>query len=871
MHKSYDTFRIRATLPDELLPLNELAYNLHWTWSHKAIELFRRLDNDLWDDTKHNPVKMLGSIKQDKLSQALQDEGFMDQMHRAHQNMKEHLNNKSWFENKFKKYDSPQIAYFSMEFGLTECLPIYSGGLGILAGDHLKSASELGLPLVGVGLLYQQGYFQQYLNSDGWQQETYPDNDFYNLPIEPELDENKNEIKVEVPFPGRNVTARVWRAQVGRIPLYLLDTNIPENEVNDRKITNQLYGGNKENRIQQEMVLGVGGMMALRKLGLHLRVCHMNEGHAAFMALERIRHRMQKDSLSVEEALEVVKAGTFFTTHTPVPAGIDEFEPELANIYIGNYLQKHNINIDMFMSLGRKDLNNKNDMFNMALLALRTTASANGVSKLHGEVSRKMWQSNWPNIPIKEIPIGSVTNGIHTLSWTSSEMTELLRRYLGPNWLKKPADQSIWEKVEKIPDVELWRVHERRRERLVAFSRRKMAEQLQKRGASPKEVNQAYEILNPEALTIGFARRFATYKRATLLLRDKARLKKLLNNAERPVQFVFAGKAHPADKYGKELIKELIHFTREENIRNHIVFLENYDINVARYLVQGVDVWMNTPRRPMEASGTSGMKVIPNGGLNLSILDGWWCEGYETDTGWAIGAGEDYDDGNYQDAVESKNLYDVLENDLVPLFYNRQDDNLPRGWISMMKSSMRKLGPKFSTNRMVKEYTENFYMKAFKNWKSLSKENFSKTKSLVLWKQHVRDHWNKVNINNSEISGSGAEVGVALKVKAEIYLGELNPDDVVVQIYSGPLDIDRNIIESSPENMVCLDSSENGTYTYEGFIPCDESGLFGYSVRIFPSHEDMADNFHLELMRWINHPETVSDLVDKSQFESVSV
>ncbi len=450
------------------------------------------------------------------------------------------------------------------------------------------------------------------------------------------------------------------------------------------------------------MVLGIGGMMALRKLGLHLRVCHMNEGHAAFMALERIRHRMQKDNLSVEEALEVVKAGTFFTTHTPVPAGIDEFEPELANIYIGNYLQKHNIDIEMFMSLGRKDFDNKSDMFNMALLALRTTASANGVSKLHGEVSRKMWQSNWPNIPIEEIPIGSVTNGIHTLSWTSSEMTELLRRYLGPNWLRKPADQSIWEKVEKIPDVELWRVHERRRERLVAFSRNKMAQQLEKRGASPKEINQAHEILNPQALTIGFARRFATYKRATLLLKDKARLKKLLNNTECPVQFVFAGKAHPADKYGKELIKEIIHFTREENIRNHIVFLENYDINVARYLVQGVDVWMNTPRRPMEASGTSGMKVIPNGGLNLSILDGWWCEGYETDTGWAIGAGEDYDDGSYQDTVESKNLYDVLENDLVPLFYDRQDDNLPRRWISMMKSSMKKLGPKFSRYRMFK-------------------------------------------------------------------------------------------------------------------------------------------------------------------------
>ncbi|RKX24577.1 MAG: alpha-glucan phosphorylase, partial [Candidatus Zixiibacteriota bacterium] len=598
MPRSHDTFRVKAILPDELAILDELARNLHWTWNHETIELFRRLDGDLWNDTCHNPVKMLGSIKQDRLGQIVSDDGFMDQLQRAYRNLQGHLTGKTWFEEKYGKFEYPQIAYFSMEFGLTECLPIYSGGLGILAGDHLKSASELGLPLVGVGLLYQQGYFQQYLNADGWQQETYPDNDFYNLPIHMETDQNGDPFMVEVPFPGRTVYARIWRAQVGRIPLYLLDTNIQQNNHDDRKITYQLYGGDEETRIQQELVLGIGGMRMLRLLDIHVPVCHMNEGHAAFMALERLRHRMNKDGLSTHEALEVVRGGTFFTTHTPVPAGIDEFHSSLIDKYLGHILDSSGIDRDDFLSLGRRNPRDRSEPFNMALLALRTTASANGVSRLHGQVSRKMWQSIWPNVPEDEVPIGSVTNGIHTRSWTSPEMTELLRRYLGPNWLKKPADESVWKKVGRIPEVELWRVHERRRERLVTFTRRRLAEQLKRRGASAKEIDHAKEVLNPEALTIGFARRFATYKRATLLLKDIDRLKRLLTNHERPVQFIFAGKAHPRDNEGKELIKQLIHISRQKELRNHIVFLENYDINVARYLVEGVDIWMNTPKRP---------------------------------------------------------------------------------------------------------------------------------------------------------------------------------------------------------------------------------------------------------------------------------
>ncbi len=852
MPKSFDTYRVKASLPDELKSLNDLAYNLHWSWNQETIDLFRRLDRDLWNDTKHNPVKMLSSISQEKLRQAINDEGFLAQLDRVYTDLQEYLKAKTWFEGKYGKFEAPKIAYFSMEYGLTECLPIYSGGLGVLAADHMKSASDLGLPLVGVGLLYQQGYFQQYLNLDGWQQETYPENDFYNLPIQLEADTDGEPLLIGVRFPRRTVYCRIWKAQVGRVPLYLLDTNTPENQYSDRKITYQLYGGNDETRIQQEIILGIGGMQALNKLDFHVHVCHMNEGHAAFMAMERIRHRKLQDNLNTEEALEVVKAGTIFTTHTPVPAGIDIFHPALVDKYFEQFIDSAGITKEEFWAFGRKNSKDSNQSFNMALAALRTTAYANGVSKLHGKVSRKMWQFNWPDVPLDEVPIEHVTNGMHARSWVSYEMSELFHRYLGPNWLAKPADQTIWEKVERIPDVELWRIHERRRERLVAYTRRRLAEQLKRRGASPGEIDGANETLNPEALTIGFARRFATYKRATLLLRDPQRLKKLLKNKERPVQFIFAGKAHPRDNEGKEFIRKLVHFALKEDVRNHFVFIENYDINVARYLVEGVDVWLNNPRRPMEASGTSGMKVLPNGGLNLSVLDGWWDEGYDIDTGWVIGAGEEYADSEYQDEVESKMLFHVLENEVVPLFYDTGGDGLPRKWISKMKSSMMKLCPIFNTNRMVREYTEKFYMNAYNNWKKLSADDFTKAKALVKWKQFVRSQWGMVNIIKAHLEKKESEVGSALKVTAVVYLGNLSKDDVLVQIYSGPLDADGNIVQNSSIDMESAGEIQEGLYKYEGTIPCNESGLFGYSVRMMPFHSDMSDQFGLEMIKWLD-------------------
>jgi starch phosphorylase len=860
----FDTFRIKATLTGELSALQDLAYNLRWTWHPETIDLFRRLDPDLWNDTGHNPVKMLGLISQEKLNLAASDDAFVALLDRVYKNLVDYMSASTWFGNKYGVYETPQIAYFSMEFGLTECLRLYSGGLGVLAGDHLKSASDLGVPLVGVGLLYQQGYFQQYLNADGWQQEEYPYNDFYNLPLWRELDPEGRPLTAEIQFPGRVVYCRIWGAQVGRVPLYLLDTNTPENSPEDRKITFQLYGGDTEDRIKQEMVLGIGGMRALRKLGHHVRVCHMNEGHAGFLSFERIRHRKQKDNLSIKEAMQVVKAGTVFTTHTPVPAGIDEFSPSLVEKYLGHYLDQSGININDFLALGRRNPIDSNEPFNMALYALRTTAGANGVSKLHGEVSRKMWQGIWPKISPEEVPIKHITNGIHISSWISHEMSELYDRYLGPNWVRDPSNIEIWKRVDRIPDVELWRIHERRRERLIAFTRRRLMAQLRKRGASAWETERAGETLNPEALTIGFARRFATYKRATLLLRDKDRLRRILNNTDRPVQFIFAGKAHPRDNGGKELIKELIHFARSHDIRDHFVFLENYNVNVARYLVQGVDVWLNTPRRPHEASGTSGMKVLPNGGLNLSVLDGWWCEGYNYQTGWSIGAGEDYDDPDYQDEVESKALFDVLENDVIPLFYDYSSNGLPRKWISMVKKSIQQLCPIFSTDRMVKEYAEKFYLSAHDNWNRLSENEFASTRDLVEWKRYIRSHWHKVQIISAGVQQKEADVGFALKVFAEVNLGGLNPGDVLVQSCSGPLDADYNISGGNIVDMEFTGDSENNISKYDGFIPCDESGLFGYSVRIIPRHTAMTDHFDLELMRWIGDS-TQSEKMSKSQ------
>ncbi|HEV8607987.1 MAG TPA: alpha-glucan family phosphorylase, partial [Tepidisphaeraceae bacterium] len=761
------TFQVFPDVPEPLGPLMELARNLWWVWQPDGVELFRRLDRKLWDAVQHNPVKLLGSIEQSKLMAAAQDDGYLAHMKRVHDAFKAHMAETGWFGKTHPEKSKLLVAYFSAEFGIHESLPIYSGGLGILAGDHLKSASEIALPLVGVGLLYRNGYFQQYLSADGWQQEAYPELDFYNLPVEPMRYTDGSEVHIRVDMPENAVFCKVWRVKVGRIPLYLLDTNLQENSPADREITSRLYGGGTETRIKQEIVLGIGGVRALEAINVAPTVFHMNEGHSAFLALERIRVLLEQTTMSFDEARQMVMATNVFTTHTPVPAGIDTFSPELMLKYFKNYIPSLKLDDEGFLALGRENVSDRKQGYSMAVAAIRLADGVNAVSALHEEVARKMWHNLWPQVPADEVPIGHVTNGIHVRSWLSPDISFVLERYLSSRWFTKPADQSVWEGVMQIPDEELWRAHERCRERLVAWSRQVLKEQLLRRGAAYDDVQMAEEVLDPEALTIGFARRFATYKRGALLLRDPERLKRLLEDTKRPVQFIFAGKAHPADNEGKELIRAIVQFARAANIRRRIIFIENYDINVARYLVQGVDVWLNTPRRPYEASGTSGMKAAANGVLNCSVLDGWWVEGYQPDLGWAIGRGEVYSDANHQDQLESQALYDLLEKQIVPLFYDRGIDQVPRNWITRMKNCMRRLAPVFNTNRMVSEYAEKFYIRALDRGVLLAEDGLKRSVELAHAKDRLRQKWGGIKIVGVHSTGNGHyKVGQSLQVEA---------------------------------------------------------------------------------------------------------
>ena len=849
------TFVVVPSLPESLAGLKEIAHNMCFCWDRDTIELFLRLDRDLWEQSGHNPVKMLGAISQERLNAVAEDQGFLAHLARVHKKMDSYLCSGSWYSRQSQSEQIGTVAYFSAEFGLHESMPIYSGGLGILAGDHLKSASDLGLPLVGVGLLYRQGYFQQYLNADGWQQEAYPENDFYNMPVTLLMGDDGRPTRFHIDMAGHNVVVQIWQLEVGRVKLYLLDTNLRCNRIEDRQITSQLYGGDREMRLRQEVLLGIGGLTALKTLGIEPTVCHINEGHAAFLTLERIRRLVQEQNMSFAQAREATVSGTVFTTHTPVPAGHDVFTPERMEKYFGNYYRQLGISWQDFLSLGRPSSHKGTDdnaPFSMTVLAMHLSSYRNGVSKLHGEVSRDMCQGIWPDLPVEEIPVSSITNGIHVRSWISREMSELFDRYLGLDWGEQASNGKIYDRIDQIPDEEIWRTHERRRERLVVFARRRLQSQLQRRGASPSELDMAYEVLDPDALTIGFARRFATYKRSTLLLRDLARLGKILANKEYPVQLIFAGKAHPADAAGKELIRQIVHLGRDNEVfRRKIVFLENYDINVARYLVQGVDVWLNTPRRGMEASGTSGMKVPPNGGVNVSILDGWWCEGYSMDSGWAIGSGETYDNETHADEVESHALYNILEKEVVPRFYDRGSDGLPRSWISLMKNSMRELTWRFSTSRMVADYAKKFYLPSDKRMQSLVADDMKRAKALADWKESIADRWSEVSVGKTDVAKEGELlVGTDLQVQCQITLGSIDPSDVLVELYYGVAGADGSIQDAQTVAMEWRDKASSDRHVFTGKIPCRHSGLCGFSVRVVPFHPDLCGKFDMGLACW---------------------
>ncbi|WP_028319818.1 alpha-glucan family phosphorylase [Desulfatiglans anilini] len=843
-------YQVVPRFPGRLESLRRLAYNLCFSWKDDIRGIFQRIDPALWRFCGENPVLMLGLVSQDRLEELARDQGFVAQLERVSGDFERYLSQPRVQAMDYSAEGPVQVAYFSAEFGLAVCLPIYSGGLGVLAGDHLKSASDLNLPLVAIGLLYQEGYFSQYLSSDGWQMETYPVNDFGNIPIKRVFDAENRPVNVKVHFKGQPVDVAVWRADVGRVPLYLLDTNLETNPPDVRQTTAQLYGGDREMRIRQEIVLGIGGVRALKALGIEPTVIHMNEGHSAFSALERINILRREHGLTFDAAREVVLASSVFTTHTPVPAGNDVFDPELVRAYFEEYTKELGLNFKVLLGYGRLDPRDNAEPFGMTTLALRLSAYSNGVSRLHGRVARQMWQRVWPHNPVEDIPIDHITNGIHVPTWISEEMGFLLDRYFGPNWPEERDNERVWSQVEQIPATELWRTHERSRERLVGFTRRRLAEQLKRRGASEAEVLRTAEILTPDALTIGFARRFATYKRATLLFRDPDRLARILNDPERPVQVIIAGKAHPQDNAGKEFIKRIIHLSRQERFRKRIVFLEDYNMHVAQHLVSGSDVWLNTPRRPLEACGTSGMKALANGSLNLSVLDGWWDEGYDRDSGWAIGHGEVYTDYEAQDDIESRDLYNLLEKEVIPIFYHRGDDGIPRAWVEKMRSGLRRLVPVFNAHRMVQDYLNRFYVPCSKRHTELIESDFAGAKDLAVWRQKLMTGWHEVAVEEV-LSADGREmkVGDFIEVSARIRLGSLSPEDVTVEAYYGKLDHNGEFAERQTIPLDVAETQED-RYVYSGRIAADGTGRFGYTVRVTPSMNRLENRFVFGLVSW---------------------
>ncbi len=845
------TYTVVPAIPKPLVRLRDLALNLWWSWNEDARGLFRRLEPDLWDDVLGNPVQLLAHVSQKRLDQAAADGAYLAELERVLEAFDGYMQAETWFGRQYAQLAIPRIAYFSMEFGLHECLPIYSGGLGILAGDHLKSASDLGVPLVGVGLLYRQGYFHQRLSTDGWQLEEYPSLDFYQIPATAAKTQHGESVQLRLPMGTRDVTAQLWQVQVGRVTLFLLDSDLAENAPEDREITHRLYGGGNEMRIRQEVLLGIGGLRALEALGIRPDVCHMNEGHAAFLAIERIRQGMTQHGLDFASAREAMVASHVFTTHTPVSAGIDHFETDLLKKYLTPYLREMNLSLESFVGQGKKNTSDPDELFCMAILALRLSGASNGVSSLHGHVSRDLWHTVWPGAPRDEVPITSITNGIHVDTWISGEMADLLDRYLS-SWRAEHADDSdAWRRIDEIPDIELWRLRERKRVELVAFSRRRLKEQLRRRGGPTSEIKAAEECLDPEALTIGFARRFAPYKRGALLFRDPERLLRILTDQHRPVQIIFGGKAHPRDDNGKRIIQEIMSHIHKPAFRRRIIFLENYDMTVARMLVQGVDIWLNNPIKPREASGTSGMKVGPNGGINFSILDGWWPEAYDGENGWAIDEGRIYDDPADRDHLEGEAIYELLEKEIIPLFYDRGADGLPRRWIARMKASIRTISPMFSSARMLKEYSERLYVPAALRWRGLSADNFAAARALAQWKRELSGKWSEVEIEDVQTDDGGElPVGADMGVRARVRLGRVMPQEVAVELYHGRVDAYGRLVEGHSVAMECNEHLGNGSHWFGGRIPCRRSGQHGYAVRVLPRHTDLAHRFDTGLIRW---------------------
>jgi glycogen phosphorylase len=839
--KAVRSFTVRAELPEALARLEELAMNLRWSWDPRTRDLFRWVDPDSADEASSDPLKMLGRISRQRLESLSEDHGFMEFLAEVHTDFRRYLTTDRWFQH--RKSPLRSVAYFSPEFGLCEAFPQYSGGLGVLAGDHMKAGSSLGLPIVGVGLFYQQGYFRQELDAEGWQQQRNPALDPHAMALSPEPH------RVEVNLAGQTLVARIWRAEVGRAHLYLLCSDVEENEPRMRLVTDRLYSGDEEHRIEQEILLGVGGIRALEAVGETPQIFHMNEGHAGFLGLERVRRFIMDEGLSFAEAVEASRASTVFTTHTPVAAGIHKFSRTLMERYFKSWGEECDVPFGELMALGQEPGSDDQSPFNMAVMCLRLSSYTNAVSKLHGRVSRLMFQSLWPDVPVDEIPIGSVTNGVHARSWVSSGMAELFDRYVLPEWSE--AGEERWSHIDSARDDELWRVKENARENLVLSVRRRLRDALSSSEAEGLGLEWADTVLDPKILTIGFARRFAGYKRPTLLFTQEERLKQLLLSPDQPIQLIFAGKSHPDDDAGKRMIQEVVEFTHDPEIRHRVVFVPDYDMATARLLCQGADVWLNTPRRPLEASGTSGQKAALNGTLNVSIRDGWWDEMYDGQNGWAIWSAENYKDLERRDKVEAASLFELLEREIIPKFYDRPDGTVPREWVQMVKYSLKSLGPRVTATRMLRDYLTHMYEPLALRREILYEEGYQRARALANWKSRVTRAWDKVAVLAVESEGSNASVGSSRHVDALIELGDLKRSDVEVQLVHGPVGQSDELYDAHAVPMSFHgNDGDGGAVRYRGSFSCETAGKYGFTVRVVPAHKDLVSFAELGCIAW---------------------
>jgi starch phosphorylase len=840
---------VTVRLPDGLKKLEDIAYNLWWTYNRDAQELFKMINPNKWEESHHSPTEVLMNLSVNDINTLSNDEIFMDRLDEVWNQLQEYKKRTRWFSinyNDKNGYKDMLVAYFSAEYGIHESLHLYAGGLGILSGDHCKAACYLGLPFIAVGLLYRNGYFHQYLNTDGWQQEYHPFNEFYKMPFKPVKDKDGKDLIVFVEGPDAYIFVKVWETHIGNNKLVMLDTDIEENRPEDRVITGQLYGGDSNMRIRQEIILGIGGMRALKAMNMKPTVYHINEGHPAFVLLERLKTLQKEKEVPLDVAIEIVKKSTLFTTHTPVPAGFDVFGYDQMNYFLSPVLKGSSLKINDIMKLGRFNENNPSESFSMAVFAIKLSNYRNGVSKLHGQVSRSMFKSLWPKAIEKFVPIGHVVNGVHLSTWVSDELKSLYNRYVGEKWILQLHDPTIWKYINNIPDVELYNAMLRLKTQLIAFIRRKLWNQAKARGASSAELIRLREVLNPNYLTIGFARRFASYKRAYLLFMNEERLAKIINNEKMPVQVVIAGKAHPRDDAGKNILKRIIHTIRKPEFKNKIVFIEDYDMDVAKNMVTAVDIWLNTPRRPMEACGTSGMKVAANGGLNFSVLDGWWDQAYNGQNGWSIGSGEEYDDENYQDMVESEEIYDKLENEIIPLFYLRDKTGVPREWLSIVKNSMRSVLSYFNTTRMVIEYAKKYYLNLHSSSTDMECNNYSKAYEFVKWQQDIANRWGSVKFVKTEEITNEFSIGNNISYNVVLEHGGIDPLSIAVYVI-----VEYNPVkpyETARFYELNFVKEDNGKAYYKYDMKLENAGRLEVFYAAFPKHKYIPNLFETNQM-----------------------